>query len=102
MHNQHTPGPWLNHGCSVYSAKVWSEGIATGDRYIASSQPLDESMPSDEDLANARLIAAAPEMLEVLKLCHGNVSSLNDTHPAIWGKWLEVISAAIAKAEGQA
>jgi hypothetical protein len=52
-----------------------------------------------EAQANARLIAAAPELLEALKISRGNVASLNAAHPAIWGEWLKVINAAISKAE---
>lgn len=51
-------------------------------------------------LANARLFAAAPALLDALELTRGNVASLYDSHPRIWGEWLAVIDAAIAAAKG--
>ena len=41
-------------------------------------------------------------LLEALKLCEGNISSLlASAHPKIYGEWLTVVSAAIAKATGE-
>jgi hypothetical protein len=55
------------------------------------------------DGSNARLIAAAPELLEALQLCEGNIASLlASTHPKVYGEWLAVVRAAIAKATGAA
>ena len=55
-HATHTPGPW-----------GYSEGeIYRGNNPIASVIPSFEFGETAEDKANARLIAAAPEMYEVL------------------------------------
>lgn len=55
----HTPGTW-EHG-DDYS--IYTRGRKEGDLRIATvSMTLD-----DQDLANARLIAAAPDMLEALE-----------------------------------
>jgi hypothetical protein len=52
--------------------------------------------------ADARLIAAAPDLLEALKLCESNISSLlASAHPKVYGEWLTVVRAAIAKATGE-
>ena len=41
-------------------------------------------------------------LLEVLKLCQGNISSLlASKHPLVYGKWLSVVENAIAKAIGE-
>ena len=89
---QHTPGPWHpagDQGVQIRSekhqiAKVWT-------------------MRGNEWKANAHLIAAAPELLEALKLCEGNISSLlASTHPRVYGEWLDFVRAAIAKATGGA
>jgi len=40
----------------------------------------------------------AIELLETLRLCEGNISSLNDGHPQIYCHWLAVVRAAISKA----
>ena len=57
MSNQtHTPGPWRVNGASV-----WSDA-----GYVAE---LSSPRGPDERDANARLIAAAPELLAELKQC---------------------------------
>jgi hypothetical protein len=41
-------------------------------------------------------------LLEALKLCEGNISSLlASAHPRVYGEWLTVVSAAIAKSTGE-
>ena len=51
----------------------------------------------------ACLIAAAPDLLEALQLCEGNIDSLlASCHPKVFGEWLTVVRAAIAKATGAA
>jgi hypothetical protein len=55
----HTPGPWriVNAGSAVFA----HDGVMTASVYPA------DLWKKDEMLANARLIAAAPELLEELK-----------------------------------
>lgn len=55
----HTPGPWSVNGTQMDCARFW---IWASDKsqYIASVGLLDDLNPSD--LANARLIAAAPDL----------------------------------------
>lgn len=53
---KHTPGPWEADGGDVFSKE--------GRKYIALTI-LD--VPKKERMANARLIAAAPELLEAAK-----------------------------------
>jgi hypothetical protein len=56
MSGQHTPGPWTYHADSGSSCAAL---IATGSFVCEFIEPPTE--------ANARLIAAAPELLEALK-----------------------------------
>jgi hypothetical protein len=102
MPNQvsHTPGPWSVADTEIvsdarYVAKVydWSSDKAT-------AYPEINAALKEESKANARLIAASPKMLDALQLSRGNVSSMNDTHPNIWGEWLKVLDEAIAEAGG--
>jgi len=60
---KHTPGKWTAFGIDVRSSPVVLEGklIAETRDYPMGSRELEESY------ANARLIAAAPELLEALK-----------------------------------
>ena len=102
--HQHTPGPWslsdsfdrverrVKHGDNP--PLVW--GIASG---INSAHP--DYMPRAEQIANARLIAAAPELLDALE----RISTAYDEtlrHP-IAAPLLQAIygaRAAIARATG--
>lgn len=58
MGDKHTPGPWL---LNQYGEPV----DASGEVILAKGLALTNS---DEAKANSRLIAAAPELLEALKL----------------------------------
>jgi hypothetical protein len=84
----HTPGPWVRDRCQQLRGSdgeqvgVWDAGISWVSR-----SPVAE--------ANARLIAAAPELLEaVVGLVRGREH--------VWSPELEAARAAIAKATGAA
>ena len=91
----HTPGPWFNANgmddCNVY--------VATTDKTstirIVSCHGV---FVEGERKANARLIAAAPELLEALKMTLPHLPhSIGDVlHPA-----LSQARAAIARAKGE-
>ena len=55
--------------------------------------------------AEARLMAAAPELLEALKITRGNIASLGPagalTPYTSYQEWLAMVDAAIAKATGE-
>lgn len=83
---KHTPGEWF-----------WRDDVNTGEYDLSPgvlTTNLTDGTPwGDEiDRANARLIAAAPEMLEALKLARDalGANAARDT-----------VDAAIAKATGQ-
>lgn len=68
---KHTPGPWTINPVETYYESV---GILTPNgrgfffREIAKLQfPFDDITPNEEVRANARLVAAAPELLEALQ-----------------------------------
>ena len=68
----HTPGPWKQHGCTVYQNDNWKDGTNLGGRLVARcyAHTVPDTDPEDtiaEDAANARLIAAAPELLAALR-----------------------------------
>ena len=102
---RHTPGPWRigDAGMTVYGPKVDGEF----PRMLAGSS---ESMPREERRANARLIAAAPELLEALKdalsqigYLRGRLSDKERRFVApTTNKCEEAAIAAIARAEGGA
>jgi hypothetical protein len=64
----HTPGPWEAGRADMKSEvnSYFGKWVYAGERFIAATTSQDiESW--DEVMANANLIAAAPEMLETLK-----------------------------------
>lgn len=90
---KHTPGPWIFDGAVgddyLVSAQVCPEESAS---YIAPVGTVDGDWAASE--ANARLIAAAPELLEALKAALPALEYLDDEEA------LKVARAVIAKAEG--
>lgn len=116
---QHTPGPWTletvntsvgichkigpfpsNSGIHpTASACVYADNIRMDD--------VGHSKVGDELLANARLIAAAPDLLAVVKALDADWSTEGDPDAPNWpiaestrGIW-KAARAAIAKAEGR-
>lgn len=104
METKHTPGPWFlgmregHNGCMIYDRSGMDQFT---DRTIAqvyglySNQPV-EKQPDEEYLANARLIAAAPELLEALQYAL-HVRGTTEDGPHV----VAIIEAAIAKATGE-
>ena len=62
---EHTKGPWKSGGGTIYAP--WPE--RDGDRIIADllTHHGDNGLTNDEVTANAKLIAASPDMLEALE-----------------------------------
>jgi hypothetical protein len=63
---KHTPGPWIAVGTYVEHPNDKKADICTCDTALIGQGHLGRSY--EEECANARLIAAAPEMLEALRL----------------------------------
>ena len=85
MTTQHTPGPW-----HVFRDQINDEVGLTVARWV---QYVDEYKEHAE--ANARLIAAAPDMLAALVRVEASLTELGAK-----GEPLKSIRAAIAKATG--
>ena len=106
---RHTPGPWKAEGDEFYTTagRVYIEGPnGWKDQPIANC---DWDLGLEENEANARLIAAAPEMLEAAKKlqdCTGITP--NGMVVVIGGRnhdynqAMKLLRTAIAKAEGGA
>lgn len=63
--NKHTSGPWNHNGLGrIYKGEIY----ACGQSHIATVAHEDSWITEETSLANARLIAAAPEMYEALKM----------------------------------
>jgi hypothetical protein len=88
---KHTPGPWVvdpavRQGFTVYAPK---EG------FIVGTQDEEGRYGAIESEANARLISAAPDLLDALLMVLGDPNAL-DGRPRTY----EYARAAIAKATG--
>ena len=88
---QHTPGPWDSYPDPDTECSTLIEGR---DGEIAT---VWNTCENDDCAANARLIAAAPDLLAALIDVHAKLDSLNWTTPEI-NQILEAARAAIAKA----
>jgi hypothetical protein len=103
---KHTPGPWtIERHFHPEEAAIPSYleivAEARGEcRYLCQILPQFEERPTDETLSNARLIAAAPDLLvacqavlPALEWCHAQGLQTSGA--------LEIVRAAIAKAKGE-
>ena len=97
-----TPGPWVIRTtptsaglCHIVSAADWRGAFIYGDGI---RKGVDDALPKAQQLAaNARLIAAAPDLLEALQWMV--LRTEEGGYPD--GKCLEEARAAIAKATGE-
>ena len=90
--SKHTPGPWAMPDSG--QGRISKVGVNGGwDGMIATADCGDYARSRSEGLANARLIAAAPDLLEALK------DAVRDSESP--GQWLYEARAAIAKATGE-
>jgi hypothetical protein len=98
MNTKHTPGPWATGGYDI-KAEDGRALIATVIRRYQNRSALD---PDDEGAANARLIAAAPEMFDALSevewIFDGEEDITNNGGPNNAMKALAVVRAALRKA----
>jgi hypothetical protein len=94
---KHTPGPWEARTFLVVGGKRFSDRIC----HVGSSTSLGPSR-SDESVANARLIAAAPDLLEAIKALSASIFAPDDGRSPELSAALRMTVSAIAKAEGGA
>jgi hypothetical protein len=96
-----TPGPWVNHG------RITQPGIphsAVAAEMLIARVYSKHFGDSEQEIANANLIAAAPELLEALKAVlkdeEWNAAMADEVTPGARDN-IRKARAAIAKAEGQ-
>lgn len=95
----HTPGPWSVqdnawHTSSIVVPETTIARCVVPDDEIDQEASDDEGADTAKIRANARLIAAAPELLEALESCLPAC-----TGPFVW--LVPLVEKAIAKATGQ-
>ena len=95
MTTKHTPGPWgIDAVPSSDVHYIRSVTDADGRAIAKVRHHLEQTM--DEAITNARLIAAAPDMLAALRAAHSDIQRIPGHTIDMLGR----IEAAIAKAEG--
>ena len=100
--SKHTPGPWLIEAQNCHSGDI-ATVHNTDEKWVTIYAPhwMETGMDEKEQSANARLIAAAPDLLEALK----KISAIeNKMYGADWEEIEEardIADAAIAKATGE-
>lgn len=92
---KHTPGPWHLSGNSA-----WADSCKDRGNVFSCELHTGTHVPPDQNEANARLISAAPELLEALKAMR---AAFDPYDPSIKeAEACDAADAAIAKAEGGA
>lgn len=95
--SKHTKGPW-----KVKNGAVYTEKEAPIAKMVRDDSALEAGIYPVERDANARLIAAAPEMLEALELAAAYIEEITkDSRNADNGQTIETLNKVIAKAEGR-
>ena len=90
-----TPGPWNFHPCDEYVNSF--DVLCEEGYYVATTH---DGVRGDKNAdANARLIAAAPDLLRYLKEARRTLEMWKDVVPAV--SLCADIDAAIAKATGE-
>lgn len=94
----HTPGPWVvreqgPHGYIDQELCRYEVIEGNGDEYVVAAIIGDVSELAEQGLHNARLIAAAPDLLEALREAKQGAEYPDDLG--------DIIDAAIAQAEGR-
>lgn len=92
--SKHTPGPWrVEIDDSPDAAWAWQWPTIVSDEYeVVGTEGIYGDL--ETDMANARLIAAAPDLLEALKEVFADHDAANRL------SWNDRAAAAIAKATG--
>lgn len=103
MNAKHTPGPWtVSH--PAISFQITAGKIHVADAFAKVSAGIsDKYILESEAEANARLIAAAPDLLDACKQAVKRYCGCHNTEDANWHGQscpMPVLIAAIAKAEG--
>lgn len=104
MSAAHTPGPWV-----VWTANEEIGSVTTADGMIAIAQAqqtrrIFKESDHDERRANARLIAAAPDLLAALQRLHDDTADyvrINNLGDPYQNKNMRDARDALVKARGQ-
>lgn len=91
-----TPGPWVVDSGEALNVRAPHGGIVAQLHHLKGRHGMGGRLPDGEAVANARLIAAAPDMLDALEGLLNALPSAT-THPSV-----AQARRALAKARGEA
>lgn len=95
MGAQHTPGPWIYYADLPITDPNWHIVTTANKMRVVANIHIEPGNAMDK--ANARLVAAAPDMLEALKSIREWSPFLGAEDAPCWA----LVENAIAKAEGR-
>lgn len=106
MNTQHTPGPWTIQATSqtikILGATEPSPNGSASGLVATTSWNASKQGPSSRQLANAKLIAAAPDLLNALELAMATLERVKPSRPCDSTQGTrDVCNVAISKARGQ-
>jgi hypothetical protein len=94
----HTPGPWIDLDNGFGTARaIHAEKSGPALAFVHSYSGLITPRAEERD-ANARLIAAAPDLLEALYRLKTEAELDGMASRAGWDAWISMANAALAKA----
>jgi hypothetical protein len=94
---KHTKGPWEAHNGEVTTQQIPGRSF----RRIAVIQDYGVRTLPEVDEANARLIAAAPAMLQALRDVSQAYQDMFDCMPVAWQTFDHIVNTAIQEATGE-
>ena len=93
---EHTPGPWKAREFGIHAPSKWTIAFIETDSHITLDGDFDEPLA----LANARFIAAAPDMEKALEMyIQAEDSEIPSVEQFAWAG--DAARAALAKAKGE-
>lgn len=98
--NNHTPGPWKAVEANTDYSGTFNRILSISDAEIAPARAYGDT--EEQRHANARLIAAAPDLLDACKNIVAACELTEDAYYDAIDTAMNIARAAIAKAEGTA
>ena len=102
----HTPGPWviskvIKHGARYYRTIRQEGKFKLAEVFAFNEGATGSEQGRKEDQANARLIASAPDMLEMCKLFEECMANMDGMDGFDTSYELSKVRAILAKVEGE-
>lgn len=97
--NKHTPGPWIAFGGGMGDTRIVAAVGSRAAGKLICDCAFTHALEGAEFQANAQLIAAAPDLLDIAREAYDYLSTIVENRANL--TWLAKVRDAIAKAEGR-